>query len=384
MQTMYTYDEEFPILDREVEIAYSSLTHTLYNHIHKQNIRFLKMYINEEEESLNLQITKRLKFQITCIKNNINSFKITKFDGTKEIESLTLSKITIENITSFLELISSLNITELDQRKISLEKVSQDSSSNSIYKLIRTTLEAEQGHKLLTKLLEDGFITDKDLVNIGYRKQQLNLFKNLINDPNALTQYQKLNQLSSHSEEKTWQHFFEKNEWIFGYGLDYRFNKILQREAYLNTTNLDGSNSVITDYVVADNKFTTFVEIKRPNTPLFKSQKLRANCWRLSNDLYEAHGQILEQKISGQTKFETNQAGYCTQGNRIKQGAYDSKAILIIGSWHEIEKDDQYTQDLKIRTLELFRRDLRNIEIITFDELYARAVFIVEHEKKAH
>ncbi len=98
MQTMYTYDEEFPILDREVEIAYSSLTHTLYNHIHKQNIRFLKMYINEEEESLNLQITKRLKFQITCIKNNINSFKITKFDGTKEIESLTLSKITIENI----------------------------------------------------------------------------------------------------------------------------------------------------------------------------------------------------------------------------------------------------------------------------------------------
>ena len=111
---------------------------------------------------------------------------------------------------------------------------------------------------------------------------------------------------------------------------------------------------------------------------------MRANCWRLSNDLYEAHGQILEQKISGQTKFETNQAGYCTQGNRIKQGAYDSKAILIIGSWHEIEKDDQYTQDLKIRTLELFRRDLRNIEIITFDELYARAEFIVEHEKKAH
>lgn len=379
MQNIHQFSDEFPILDKEVEIVHTSLTHTLYNHIHKQNIRFLSIYINDEEQTLDLQVTNRLKFQITCIKNNVKSFKITKFDRTKQIESLTLSKITLENITTFLKLISSINISELDQRKISLNKVTQEDSSESIYKLIQTTLEPNESQKLLTNLLNDGLITDQDIVNTSYRKQQLKQFHALLYDPIALQEYQKLNQLSSHSEEKTWQYFFEKNEWIFGYGLDYRFNKILQREAHLNTNNLDGSNSVITDYVLADNKFTTFVEIKRPSTPLFKPQKLRGNCWRLSNDLYEAHSQILEQKISGQTKFETNQAGYCSQGNKITQSAYDSKAILIIGSWQNIKEDDQYTQNLKERTLELFRRDLRNIEIITFDEPYERAKFIVEH-----
>lgn len=246
--------------------------------------------------------------------------------------------------------------------------------------MIQSTLESEDQAELLKSFLSNGLITSQDIVNTGYRKQQLNLFENLLYEPNTLSEYQTTNRLTSFSEEKTWQHFFEKNEWIFGYGLDYRFNKILQREAHLNTDNLDGSNSVITDYVIADNKFTTFVEIKRPNTPLFKTQKLRGNCWRLSNDLYEAHSQILEQKISAQTKFETNQAGYCSKGKRIIQGAYDPKAILIIGSWNEIDKDNEFTQNLKIRTLELFRRDLRNIEIITFDELYQRAKFIVNHQ----
>lgn len=378
MQAMYTLEEDLLYLPRDVEIAQTSLINTLYNHIHKQNLRFLTTYI-DEPETLNIQTTSRLKFQITCIKNNINSFKITKFDRTKEVESLTFSKVTLTNIINFLELISSLDIKDIDQRKISLNQISKIDAKNSISQLIQSTLENEDQAELLKSFLTNGLITCQDMVNTGYRKQQLDLFGKLLYEPDTLSEYQTTNQLTSFSQEKTWQHFFEKNEWIFGYGLDYRFNKILQREAHLNTDNLDGSNSVIADYVIADNKFTTFVEIKRPNTPLFKTQKLRGNCWRLSNDLYEAHSQILEQKISAQTKFETNQAGYCSQGKRIKQGAYDPKAILIIGSWNEIDKDDEFTQNLKIRTLELFRRDLRNIEIITFDELYDRAQFIVEH-----
>lgn len=379
MQAMYTLDEDNLFLPRDVEIARTSLINTLYNHIHKQNLRFLTTYI-DEPETLDIQTTSRLKFQITCIKNNINSFKITKFDRTKEVESLTFSKVTLSNIINFLELISSLDIKDIDQRKISLNQISKIDAKSSISQLIQSTLESKDQAELLKSFLSNGLITGQDIVNTGYRKQQLDLFKKLLYEPNTLSEYQINNQLASFSEEKTWQHFFEKNEWIFGYGLDYRFNKILQREAHLNTDNLDGSNSVITDYVIADNKFTTFVEIKRPNTPLFKTQKLRGNCWRLSNDLYEAHSQIIEQKISAQTKFETNQAGYCSKGKRIIQGAYDPKAILIIGSWNEINKDDDFTQNLKIRTLELFRRDLRNIEIITFDELYDRAKFIVNHE----
>ena len=66
---------------------------------------------------------------------------------------------------------------------------------------------------------------------------------------------------------------------------------------------------VISDFLLADNNYTVIVEIKKPDTPLFrKNQQNRANSWKLSNELIESYSQILEQKASAQIKFETNQS----------------------------------------------------------------------------
>lgn len=48
--------------------------------------------------------------------------------------------------------------------------------------------------------------------------------------------------------------------WIFGYGLDYRYMSILQREFHASSTDADGSGSVIV-FLMADKRFTVFVEI---------------------------------------------------------------------------------------------------------------------------
>jgi hypothetical protein len=55
----------------------------------------------------------------------------------------------------------------------------------------------------------------------------------------------------------------------------------------------------------------------------------------------------------------------------------DPKAILIIGSDAAFNEDNDRERSIKYRTFELFRRDSRNIDILTFDELYERAEFIV-------
>ena len=49
------------------------------------------------------------------------------------------------------------------------------------------------------------------------------------------------------------------------------------------------------------------------------------------------------------------------------------KGILVIGHTKELMGERS-----KIETFELFRRDINNLEIITFDELYERAKFIVD------
>lgn len=104
----------------------------------------------------------------------------------------------------------------------------------------------------------------------------------------------------------------------------------------------------------------------------------RSNSWKLSTDLYEAHSQILEHKASGQIKLSESSREYDKNGEEIKQKAYDSKTILIIGKWTELDKSKNAQEEkIKEKTFELFRQNSKNVEIITFDELYARAEFIV-------
>jgi hypothetical protein len=123
--------------------------------------------------------------------------------------------------------------------------------------------------------------------------------------------------------------------------------------------------------------FTTFVELKKPSTLLFGNNKNRSNSWTLSDELINAVCQILEHKASGQIKLDKGQ--YDGFGNLIKQKAYDSKVILIIGNWNELTHSKSDLElEIKKKTFELYRRDSRNIEIVTFDELFERAKFIVE------
>jgi len=134
---------------------------------------------------------------------------------------------------------------------------------------------------------------------------------------------------------------------------------------------------VIADYLLGDKLFTTFIEIKKPSTSLFDKNKNRSNACSLSTDLINSVSQILEQKASGLIKLEINQ--YDSHGKLIQQKAYDSKVVLIIGHWRELEiSKSDLEKEIKKKTFELFRRDSRNVEIITYDELYERARFIVQ------
>ncbi len=69
---------------------------------------------------------------------------------------------------------------------------------------------------------------------------------------------------------------FKRNSWIFGYGLDYRFLSILQKEASVSSVDLDGKNEVKADFLLGDNNFTVIVELKRPDTSLFEKDKNRS------------------------------------------------------------------------------------------------------------
>jgi hypothetical protein len=55
------------------------------------------------------------------------------------------------------------------------------------------------------------------------------------------------------------------------------------------------------------------------------------------------------------------------------------KTMQLIGTTKQFNGSERERQ-LKERTFERFRRDSRNIEILTYDELLERAQFIVNHK----
>ena len=141
------------------------------------------------------------------------------------------------------------------------------------------------GQEIIESLIKEGIITFRDIVNTAFRKRGLSIFKKLLYENEYWKEYATEVGIRDSLEEKVWQYFFNENEWIFGYELDYRYQSVLQREPHFSDTELDGSESVIGDYLMGDRRFTTFVEIKKPSTPLFDGSKNRSGSWRLSKDL---------------------------------------------------------------------------------------------------
>jgi len=269
-------------------------------------------------------------------------------------------------LLEFLTLVRFIDLSNTNNFKLSLsdlkQKVLVDRDDQSVIEAFKN-LHGKDRLRLLEQI-RDEKLTKQDLDILSGRKDGIETF------------YQKL-YVEKNWTEPQWQAFFEKNTWIFGYGLDYRFLSILQREAAVSDSDLDGKNTVESDFLLGSTDFTVLVELKRPDTPLFETLKNRSRSWKLSKYMVEAVSQILAQKASWEIKSTQN--CYNTEGNLINQRTCDPKCILIVGSREQFN-DNSRDQDIKFRTFELFRRDSRNIEILTYDELYERAYYIVNQE----
>jgi hypothetical protein len=357
----------------EIDIINGSIPNRLYWHEFEAG-RFFQV-VHQDENSFEIKLAPRTMLKAVYIKENddIEGIEIIKIVSNNETQRIKLSKFNFAQLKAFLAFISEIDLKGITEKRLKILD-NQELDAESV-KSVKTMLLKNGGAELVETLINEGIITSKDIVNTAFRKRGLQIFKNLIENIDYWKEYATKNDVSTISEEKVWQYFFEKNQWIFGYGLDYRYNNILQREAHVSDSELNGSNTVIGDYLMGDKLFTTFVEIKKPSTKLFGKNSNRSNSWKLSNELIESFTQILEQKASGQIKLEKEQF---VDGEPLKQKAFDSKVILIIGKWDELtESNSTLESEIKKKTFELFRRDSRNVEIITFDELYDRAKYIV-------
>lgn len=229
-------------------------------------------------------------------------------------------------------------------------------------------------------------ITWADVATLAYRKRQLDRFEQLLEDHNYFDA--RVQELGNRGEEAVWQEFFEDNPWIFGYGLNYIFTSRLDNrklEQVVAGSYLGQSGKRVDALMKTRGLISSlcFVEIKTHKTPLLHDRSpYRTESWRVSTELAGGVSQV--QKTAQKavetiwTKLELSNA----KGDPTGEYAflYQPKAYLVIGSLEQFSTAAGVNEQ-KFSSFELFRRNIVNPEIITYDELFERACFIVQHSE---
>lgn len=312
-----------------------------------------------------IDVTSRCKIAVSAFyvndKADFGTFKIVRLQyhglrGWTEHSRIQVNHFQLSQINQFLSLISSIDLSDAQKARLSLDNLDLGSLS--------AILNSTRGPQLVEQLAQSPEL-HHDIYAIAAKREALARFAEM---------------LKSDASEGDWQKFFELNPWIFGHGLNYVF---LDKAAHKLETQTTGSTydqpgkrvdglmrtrAEISQYVL--------VEIKKHNTALLRSgQPYRAGCFGVSDEMSNAVTQI--QKTAwefARTRFR--QQGKDNEGNDILDTVYavQPRSYLVIGHLSELRGNDD-----KIACFELYRRNVQSPEIVTFDELYHRAGFIVEN-----
>ncbi len=286
-----------------------------------------------------------------------------------EKDSFTFRSDEFERLLEFLNRIKFIDLSNEDRfqlEDISVgagPKIITDASDRALVNSIKKLGETEREH-LFRSLHAD--LTPAEINLLLGRRQALEMFVAQLNAGNWA--------------EANWQDFFENQSWVFGYGLDYRVMRPFAREMVVGTAGTDNRNKPTVDFLMSFTDYTVLVEIKRPDTPIFQPRKSgRAGTWRFSTDFMDAVSQVLEQKAEWLTAAQSGDHFDRSGTRRLEARTRDAKTILVIGNRAEFDHSGNLRDaTVKRDTFELFRRDTRTLEILTFDELLDRAKFITK------
>lgn len=381
-------DFEFYKLRKEAKTYISKVfRYSAQNTEPLRNVRMVlegsdRLHLGEIEGSLCLRLSGEVrKTQVTAIVSQddkqVRRITLQAFKTRKEwYEAVDKDEFTFrqDEFSRLLAFLSQIEFIDLsNQETFHIEDISTqagpkaiiDASDRGIVERVRGMTEAQR--KDFLRAIQNTLTADEINVVLG-RKQ-------------GLEEYER--QLGQDAwSEGDWQDFFERQQWVFGYGLDYRIMRQFDREMKVGVGGTDNKNQPMADFLMSFTDYTVLVEIKKPSTPLFKAKRGgRAGTWEFSPEFMSAVSQIIEQKAEwlsfSQTGEHYNKAGT----EKLTARTRNARSILVIGSKEEfVRLGNPRDATVMADTFELFRRECRSIDIITYDELLERARFITRSQ----
>lgn len=297
---------------------------------------------------------------------------------------------TIEYYSQIDNEIQEINYSPIDSiygkkhpKSIQIE-VTNEQIENIVFTDSQTKHLIEKNPELIKSFIEND-LSHSDIVALGYRKTQLERFRKLLFDEEYFDSEKSMSKISRN--EQVWQLFFESNPWIFGHGLNYLFSTPLddkKLEQVVSGYDFNSGGKRVDGLLKTRGIVSSlcFVEIKTHKTDLLKANSYRTESWSVSEELTGAIAQIQRTVDKSLRTISSKVEIKDKNGNLTGEQVflYQPKSYLILGSLSEF-KNQYGVNEEKYSSFEIFRRNIINPEILTFDELYERARFIIENLK---
>lgn len=297
-------------------------------------------------------------------------------------ERFTLSGKEITNFAAFLALVSSsVQFVEGDEGvrlgpQAIRELLKEGTALQDVYE--------EYGDAIRELIAAD--VSSPEVTALARRRSEVGEFERLLTDPAYFDACRTAAGEAGRQggAEAVWQAFFERNQWIFGTGLAPQF---------LHSWNPDSLEQPIAGATAfgagkrADGLLRTagalsalvFVEIKTHTTELLHPKAYRRGAWRVSEHVAGGVAQCQAQvdmtvEALGREIERTTVDGW---GTGEVTSVCRPRSILVIGRLDEFV-DEAGAKNLGMfESFERFRRSISDPEIVTFDELFARARTVV-------
>jgi len=218
-------------------------------------------------------------------------------------------------------------------------------------------------------------VTANDAIALARRRAVVEGFRRLLRDPQFFSEAA---EEFGGRKEAVWQRLLEANPWILGVSLagqlltSWSAGKLEQVVAGFSVGG-PGKRADALMHTSGQIRALVFAEIKHHETDLL-GDEYRVGVWTPSEELSGGVAQVqqtihLASRQIGESLAETDESG-------AETGEYTylvrPRSFLILGNLEEL-RGTRGVHRAKYESFELYRRNLYEPEIITFDELLARA-----------
>ncbi|WP_269900822.1 Shedu immune nuclease family protein [Paenalcaligenes faecalis] len=237
--------------------------------------------------------------------------------------------------------------------RLGVEQKPLPTTNDAISKMLRIKITDTDKQVAMDMITEDKrAIKQTDSVTLAKLRSDIEL----VSLERLITSYEDL--FSKNTKEDTWQTLFNQNPFILSLAFGYPAIKISD-QASVGGKRLRGDGEKIADYLIKNGitNNLALIEIKKPSSVLLKKTAYRGSVYCGSTELTGSVTQVLDQCYQLQQNIAT-----IKNNNRLYDiESYAIHCILIIGTMPD-DEDER-------KSFELYRRNSRNVQITTFDEL---------------